>query len=88
VTNQDKKLEFRWGIKSFSPRKLTFKIEFDDPLEISNEVIFIYFDIIVSSLSLSKVFTKWLLCGQIHFKGDCPKLFNDREGAKADDPLK
>jgi hypothetical protein len=29
VINQDKKLDFKWTIKSFSPRKLTFKIDFD-----------------------------------------------------------
>lgn len=39
VINEEKKLDFKWGIKSFSSRKVTFKIDFDEPLEISNEVI-------------------------------------------------
>ncbi len=42
VINEEKKLEFKWGIKSFSSRKVTFKIDFDEPLEISNEVIHIF----------------------------------------------
>jgi tRNA (Thr-GGU) A37 N-methylase len=29
VINQDKKLDFKWTIKSFSSRKVTFKIDFD-----------------------------------------------------------
>lgn len=37
VINEEKKLDFKWGIKSFSSRKVTFKIDFDEPLEISNE---------------------------------------------------
>ena len=53
VTNEEKKLDFKWAIKQFSSRKVTFKIDFDDPLEISNEVIFISFDHLVPSLSSS-----------------------------------
>ena len=29
VINEEKKLDFKWGIKSFSSRKVTFKIDFD-----------------------------------------------------------
>jgi hypothetical protein len=43
VTHEDKKLDFKWGIKTFSPRKVTLKIDFDDPLEVSDEVNYIFF---------------------------------------------